>query len=90
MARQDAAGRFAWRALSQLLAFSAAKAGEVADDIISIDRAMRWGFNWELGPFETWDALGVARTSDAHGLRRIGDAGLGAQHRREGWKLLPP
>ena len=58
----NAAGGFAWRTLSQLMAFSAAKVGEVADDIISIDRAMRWGFNWELGPFETWDALGVADT----------------------------
>ena len=59
VASEDAAGMFAWRTLSQLLAFSAAKVGEVADDIVSIDRAMRWGFNWELGPFETWDALGV-------------------------------
>ena len=58
----NAAGGFAWRTLSQLMAFSAAKVGEVADDIVSIDRAMRWGFNWELGPFETWDALGVADT----------------------------
>ena len=58
----DASGLFAWRILSQLLAFSAAKVGEVAADIVSIDRAMRWGFNWELGPFETWDALGVADT----------------------------
>ena len=55
-------GRFAWRVLSQLLAYSARKVGEVADDIVSIDRAMRWGFNWSLGPFETWDALGVAET----------------------------
>ena len=46
----NAAGDFAWRTLSQLMAFSVAKVGEVADDIISIDRAMRWGFNWELGP----------------------------------------
>ena len=59
VASEDAAGRFVWRTLSHLLAFSAAKVGEVADDIVSIDRAMRWGFNWELGPFETWDALGV-------------------------------
>ncbi len=58
----NVAGGFAWRTLSQLMAFSATKVGEVADDIISIDRAMRWGFNWELGPFETWDALGVADT----------------------------
>ena len=58
-ASDDAVGQFAWRALSRMMAFSAWKVGEVADDIISIDRAMRWGFNWELGPFETWDALGV-------------------------------
>lgn len=59
---EDRAGKFAWHTLSQLLAFSAEKAGEVADDIVSIDRAMRWGFNWEMGPFETWDALGVSET----------------------------
>ena len=63
VASDDAAGKFAWRALSQLLVFAAAKAGEVAHDIVSIDRAMRWGFNWQLGPFETWDALGVADTA---------------------------
>ncbi len=71
VASEDAAGQFAWRVLSKLLAFSAAKVGEVADDIVSIDRAMRWGFNWELGPFETWDALGVAdsiRRMDSDGL----------------------
>ncbi len=61
---EGAAGRFSWHTLSRLLAFSAGKVGEVAEDIISIDRAMRWGFNWELGPFETWDALGVAETAD--------------------------
>ena len=63
VASDDAAGKFAWRALSHLLVFAAAKAGEVAHDIISIDRAMRWGFNWQLGPFETWDALGVANAA---------------------------
>ena len=91
-ASDTAAGRFAWRTLSKLLAFSAAKAGEVADDIVSIDRAMRWGFNWELGPFETWDALGVAacaRRMDTEGLaipawvRALADGG-GAFYRREG------
>lgn len=96
VASDTAAGRFAWRVLSKLLAFSAAKAGEVADDIVSIDRAMRWGFNWELGPFETWDALGVAagaRRMDADGLvipdwvRALADGG-GAFYRREGDTLL--
>ena len=56
----DAAARFAWTLTAKTLAYSAALVGEIADDIISIDRAMRWGFNWELGPFETWDAIGVA------------------------------
>ena len=67
----DSAGCFAWLTLSALMAFSAAKVGEVADDVVSIDRAMRWGFNWELGPFETWDALGVAET-----VKRMEDDGL--------------
>ena len=62
VAADSTAANFAWRALSSLLAYSAAMLGEVADDIASIDRAMRWGFNWELGPFETWDALGVKKT----------------------------
>jgi 3-hydroxyacyl-CoA dehydrogenase len=52
----------AWKVLSELMAYSAWKLSEVANDVISIDRAMRWGFNWALGPFETWDALGVADT----------------------------
>src|SRR5262249_10170245 len=34
--------------------------GEIADDIVNIDRGMRWGFAWDVGPFETWDAIGVA------------------------------
>ena len=54
------AGRFVWRILSQMMAYSATKMGVVADDIISIDRAMRWGYAWELGPFETWDAIGLS------------------------------
>ena len=62
VAADSAAADFAWRALSSLLAYSAAMVGEVAGDIASIDRAMRWGFNWELGPFETWDVLGVEKT----------------------------
>ena len=66
VAADDTAGRFAWRVLSQVLVYSARMVGVVADDIDSIDKAMRLGFAWELGPFETWDALGVAET-----LRRM-------------------
>ena len=37
---------------------------EVTDDVVSVDRAMRWGFNWALGPFEIWDAIGVQKVAD--------------------------
>lgn len=55
----DAAGRFAWHHLRDVLAYAAASIPEIANDLESVDRVMRWGFNWELGPFELWDALGV-------------------------------
>lgn len=56
---EDVAGRFAWTLLSRTLLYSARRVGEIADDLVNIDRAMRWGFNWELGPFQAWDAIGV-------------------------------
>ena len=52
------AGKFAWEVLSRTLAYSANKIGEITDDVDAIDDAMRWGYNWDLGPFETWDAIG--------------------------------
>lgn len=62
VADEGTAGAFAWKVLSRSLAYSARRIGEIADDVQSIDDAMRWGYNWELGPFETWDALGVRAT----------------------------
>lgn len=56
----DRAGKLAWEVTADTLLYAAAVAPEIADDIVNIDNAMRWGFNWEAGPFETWDALGVA------------------------------
>jgi 3-hydroxyacyl-CoA dehydrogenase len=56
------AGQFAWKVISRSLAYSARRIPEIADDIVAIDDAMKWGYNWELGPFETWDALGVQET----------------------------
>jgi 3-hydroxyacyl-CoA dehydrogenase len=55
----DRAGQFAWKILKKTLLYSAEKIPEVSDDIVNIDRAMKWGYNWELGPFETWDAIGL-------------------------------
>ena len=57
--RNDKAGAFLWSALSDLLAYCANRVPEISDSIVEIDRAMRLGFNWELGPFELWDAAGV-------------------------------
>lgn len=55
----DRASEFAWKTLSRSLCYSARLLGEIADDLVSIDRAIRWGFNWDLGPFQIWDAIGV-------------------------------
>jgi 3-hydroxyacyl-CoA dehydrogenase len=58
------AGKFAWKVLSRSLAYSARRLGEISDDPKAVDDAMKWGYNWELGPFETWDALGFVETLD--------------------------
>ena len=58
----DKAGAFLWSALCDLWTYSANRVPEISDSIVEIDRAMRLGFNWELGPFELWDAAGVETT----------------------------
>ena len=58
----DKADQFLWAALSDLWTYAANRIPEIADNISDIDRAMRLGFNWELGPFELWDAAGVDKT----------------------------
>ncbi len=59
---KDCAGEFIWNVLSPVLIYSAELLGTIADDLVAIDRAMKWGFSWELGPFETWDAIGVEQS----------------------------
>jgi len=59
---KDEAAQFAWNTLKLVLLYSANKLGEIADDIVNIDQAMKWGFNWELGPFEIWDAIGIEKS----------------------------
>ena len=58
----DRAGKFFWEALIDTLIYSANRIPEIAENIVDIDNAMKWGFAWELGPFETWDALGVEKS----------------------------
>ncbi|MGA8540171.1 MAG: 3-hydroxyacyl-CoA dehydrogenase NAD-binding domain-containing protein, partial [Terriglobales bacterium] len=60
--KPDKAGAFLWSALSDLWTYSANRIPEISDTVVEIDRAMRMGFNWELGPFELWDAAGVEAT----------------------------
>lgn len=55
----DKAARFAWTNLRDTLIYTYNRIPEIADDIVNIDNAMKWGFNWELGPFEMLDAIGV-------------------------------
>jgi len=54
--------QFLWSALSELWTYSANRIPEISDSVVEIDRAMRLGFNGELGPFELWDAAGVEAT----------------------------
>lgn len=65
VADQGKAGDFARKVLYRSLAYSARRIGEISDSVRAIDEAMKWGYSWELGPFETWDALGFAETADA-------------------------
>ena len=60
--KADKAAAFLWTALSELWTYSANRVPEISDSVVEIDRAMRLGFNWELGPFELWDAAGVEVT----------------------------
>jgi 3-hydroxyacyl-CoA dehydrogenase len=60
--KPDPAGTFLWQALSDLWTYSANRIPELSDTVVEIDRAMRMGFNWEMGPFELWDAAGIEPT----------------------------
>jgi uncharacterized protein (TIGR00369 family) len=62
--QNDKAGALARHAVFNSLAYAASCVPEITGDIINIDRAMRWGYSHEMGPFETWDALGVRNTVD--------------------------
>ena len=61
---EDRGGEYAWKVLSSSIVYAANRLGEIAGDIASIDRAMRWGFSWQLGPFQMWDAIGVQTVVD--------------------------
>jgi 3-hydroxyacyl-CoA dehydrogenase len=59
---RDKAAQFSWASLSELWTYSANRIPEISDTVVEIDRALRMGFNWEVGPFELWDLAGVEAT----------------------------
>ncbi len=95
VAQKDRAGELAWKATRDVLIYAANRIPEITDDIVNLDNAMKWGFNWDLGPFETWDALGVKETVEriqADGLQvpafveKVLSKGSGSFYKNEGGK----
>ena len=68
----DKGNRFLWTCHSETCLYAARRIPEIANSIVDVDRAMRWGFGWEFGPFEVWDAIGVEPMAKA--LERDGHA----------------
>lgn len=58
----DRSGQLLWNVFAKTLLYAAQLQGEIADDIVAIDNAMKWGFGWKQGPFELWDAIGVEKS----------------------------
>jgi 3-hydroxyacyl-CoA dehydrogenase len=59
---KDRVGAFLWKTISRTLRYAANRIPEIADTVVEVDRAMKWGFGWELGVFEVWDAIGVEKS----------------------------
>ena len=72
---KDRAGEFLWRTISETLIYAANRIPEIADSIVEIDNAMKWGFAHELGVFETWDAIGVEKSVAQTARRRSSGTG---------------
>src|SRR5687767_2941542 len=59
---KERVGAFLWKVMSRTFRYTANRIPEIADTIVEVDRAMKWGYSWELGLFETWDAIGVEKS----------------------------
>jgi 3-hydroxyacyl-CoA dehydrogenase len=96
LAQDDRAGALARHTVYHSLAYAARRVPEITDHLINVDRAVRWGFSHEAGPFELWDMLGVRRTAEAMEaagvavapwVREMLDAGHESFYRTEGGRL---
>jgi 3-hydroxyacyl-CoA dehydrogenase len=93
---RDAGGQFTFATLTETLIYSANRIPEIADDIVNVDNAMRWGFAWKMGPFEVWDALGVGKSVEKmkeagyqipDWVQEMLDSGKESFYKREAGKL---
>jgi 3-hydroxyacyl-CoA dehydrogenase len=92
----DAGGEFSFRTMSESLIYAANRIPEIADDIVNVDNAMKWGFARKLGPFEAWDGIGVsesvAKMKEAGyeipaWVQEMLDSGKGSFYTRENGKV---
>ena len=99
VAGKGRAAEASWKMLAATLSYSAMRVGEIADDLSAVDRAIRWGFNWTLGPFELWDGMGFRAVTErlrADGYRlppwvdALYDGGAATLYQRENGTLLAP
>ncbi|MBN2160526.1 MAG: enoyl-CoA hydratase/isomerase family protein [Spirochaetes bacterium] len=60
----DKGSKCAWKVTAGMMLYSFNRIPEIADNIVEIDNAMKWGYAWEMGPFETWDAIGLKKSID--------------------------
>jgi 3-hydroxyacyl-CoA dehydrogenase len=60
----DRGSKYFWEITAKTMIYSANRIPEISDDIVNIDNALKWGFGWEMGPFESWDAIGVQKSVD--------------------------
>jgi 3-hydroxyacyl-CoA dehydrogenase len=90
---KDRVAEFMWKTSSRVFTYAANRVPEIADTVVEVDRAMKWGFGWELGVFEAWDAVGVekvvARLKEEgrqvpSNVQRMLDAGATSFYKSEG------
>ena len=90
---KDRVAEFMWKTSSRVFTYAANRVPEIADTVVEVDRAMKWGFGWELGVFEAWDAVGVekvvAKLKDEgraipENVQKMLDAGATSFYRAEG------
>jgi 3-hydroxyacyl-CoA dehydrogenase len=90
---KERAGRFLWKTMSRVFAYAANRIPEIADTVVEVDHAMKWGFGWELGVFEAWDAVGVEKSVERmkeegravpSNVRKMLDAGATSFYKTEG------